>query len=46
MQLLDQEPTAKPPSKGNVNMPKLVITKYDGTYEKGLSSFGISLKPK
>ena len=36
MQSLNQ-PTAKPPSKGNVKMPKLVITKYDGTYEKWLS---------
>lgn len=36
LQSLDQ-PTAKPPSKGNVKMPKLVITKYDGTYEKWLS---------
>lgn len=36
LQSLDQ-PTAKPPSKGNVKMPKLVITKYDSTYEKWLS---------
>ena len=36
LQSLDQ-PTAKSPSKGNVKMPKLVITKYDGTYEKWLS---------
>lgn len=28
MQSLDQ-PTAKPPRKGNVKMPKLVITKYE-----------------
>lgn len=28
--------TAKSPSKGNVKMPKLVITKYVGTYEKWL----------
>ena len=33
---LDQ-PIAKSPSKGNVRMPKLVITKYDDTYEKWLS---------
>ena len=33
---LDQ-PAVKSPSKGNVRMPKLVITKYDGTYEKWLS---------
>ena len=33
---LDQS-IAKPPIKGNVSMPKLVITKYDGTYEKWLS---------
>ena len=26
-----------PESKGNVRMPKVVITKYDGTYEKWLS---------
>ena len=31
------QPTAKPPSNGNVKMPKLVITKYDGTEEKWLS---------
>ena len=36
MQSPDQ-PTGKPLSKGNVKMPKLVITKYDGTYEKWLS---------
>ena len=36
LQSLDQ-PSARPPSKGNVKMPKLVITKYDGTYEKWLS---------
>lgn len=36
MQSPDQS-TAKSPSKGNVKMPKLVITKYDGTYEKWLS---------
>ena len=36
IQSLDQ-PTAKPHSKGNVKMPKLVITKYDSTYEKWLS---------
>ena len=28
---------AKPASKSNVKMPKLIITKYDGTYEKWLS---------
>ena len=33
MQSLDQ-PTVKPPSNGNVKMSKLIITKYDGTYEK------------
>lgn len=31
------QPAEKPLSKGNVKMPKLVITKYDGTYEKWLS---------
>ena len=36
MQSLDQ-PTGKPLSKGNVKMPKLVITKYDGIYKKWLS---------
>ena len=36
MQSPDQ-PAGKPLSKGNVKMPKLVITKYDGTYEKWLS---------
>ena len=36
MQSPDQ-PTRKPPSKGNVKMPKLVIMKYDGTHEKWLS---------
>lgn len=36
MKSLDQ-PTSKSPSKGNVKMPKLIITKYDGTYEKWLS---------
>lgn len=36
MLLLDQPP-AKFPSKGNEKMPKLVITKDDGTYEKWLS---------
>ena len=36
MQSPDQ-PAEKPLSKGNVKMPKLVITKYDGTYEKWLS---------
>ena len=36
MQSLNQS-TAKPPSNGNVKMPKLVITKYEGTYEKWLS---------
>lgn len=36
MQLPDQS-AEKPLSKGNVKMPKLVITKYDGTYEKWLS---------
>ena len=36
MQSLNQ-PTAKPLSSGIVKMPKLVIIKYDGTYEKWLS---------
>ena len=36
MQSLNQPP-AKPPSNGNVKMPKLVITKYNSTYEKWLS---------
>lgn len=36
MQLPDKS-TGTPPSKGNVKMPKLVITKYDGTSEKWLS---------
>ena len=36
LQSLNQS-TAKPPSNGNVKMPKLVITKHDGTYEKWLS---------
>lgn len=36
MQSPDQS-TVKSPGKGNVKMPKLVITKYDGTYEKWLS---------
>ena len=36
LQSLNQS-IAKPPSNGNVKMPKLVITKYDGTYEKWLS---------
>ena len=32
-----EQAAAKPASKSNVKMPKLIITKYDGTYEKWLS---------
>ena len=32
-----KQAAAKPASKSNVKMPKLIITKYDGTYEKWLS---------
>ena len=32
-----EQAAAKPTSKSNVRMPKLIITKYDGTYEKWLS---------
>ena len=29
-----EQAAAKPASKSNLKMPKLIITKYDGTYEK------------
>ena len=32
-----EQAAAKPASKSNVKMPKLIITRYDGTYEKWLS---------
>ena len=32
-----EQAAAKPASKSNVKMPKLIIAKYDGTYEKWLS---------
>ena len=32
-----EQAVAKPPSKSNVIMPKLIITKYNNTYEKWLS---------
>lgn len=32
-----EQAATKPASKSNLKMPKLIITKYDGTYEKWLS---------
>ena len=32
-----EQAATKPASKSNLRMPKLIITKYDGTYEKWLS---------